>query len=135
VNEGLVATRRPRLNQRLRQIPLGILLIAAVLGVLGLGSFAGGVYLMLEGGALRPWAAATALVMAPVVLYLAFQLLQLTRWAWVTLMALITLLFASSVIRFVFAPGLLIAPLMEIVFEATAAYYLLRPRVRAAFGR
>lgn len=130
-----IAGESGSLNARLRTVPLGVLVIAAFIGILGLGSVAAGVYLVVQERTIGLWAALTGLVAGPLILYLALQLIRLARWSWLALVVLVWLLFLSSVIQFVVAPGVVASQLAEIVVEVTLAYYLLRPRVIAAFGR
>jgi hypothetical protein len=120
---------------QLSRVPLGVLLIAALFAILSAGSLLGGLYLLFLDGSIGAWAAVMALLAAPLSLYFAMRLTSLAPWTWMALVVLIWFLFLSSVLRFVATPGLVIAQLGEIVLEVSAAYYLLRPSVRAAFGR
>jgi hypothetical protein len=126
--------QRADLASRLRRAPLGVLLMSSLFSILGLGSAAGGAYLLLTGGAVSLWAAAIALVIAPTSLYFAYHLAGLAHWAWLALLAMVGLLFVSSVVRVAVTPGLQLHPFLEIAGEAIVAFYLLRPSIRAAFG-
>jgi hypothetical protein len=116
-----------------RRAPLGILLIAAFCGMIGLGSMAGSIYLILASGNLSLWAGVVAL-MGPVFLYLAYNLVQLAPWTYMALIVLIVLLFLSSLARIVISPRPLSA-FGEILVELAIAFYLTRPGQRRAFAR
>ena len=124
-----------RWGDRLRRIPAGILLIAALLVILGVGSITGGAYLLLQDGTVSLWAVATGLIAGPAILYLAYHLVRLTYWTWTTLIVLLVLMAASSLVRLLVVPGLSIAPIGELVVEVLAAAYLTRPGVKGAFRR
>lgn len=119
----------------LRRAPLGVTVLGALLFLLGAGLVVGGVFLALsrrEAGWV-PWAA--ALLAGPAVIYMALHLLRLSRWAWLTMVLLVMLLLASSLVRVLAAPGELVAPLAEIAVELALLLYLGRAPVRRAFGR
>ena len=118
----------------LRTLPTGILLMIAFLLILGVSALAGGVYLLLRAEPVSAWAVGTGLVGGPAILYLAFHMRRLERWTWMTLMVMLALMAASSVVRLVVSPGPSIAPIGELVIEAAAAFYLTRPSVRDRFG-
>ena len=132
---GRPGTAGPGLTARLRSVPIGVLVIAAFFGILGLGSVTAGLYMVVQERSIGLWAAVTGLLGGPLILYLAWHMLRLSRWSWLALMVLVWMLFLSSVVRFVVAPGLAVSQLGEVVLEVAIAYYLLRPRVLAAFGR
>jgi hypothetical protein len=121
------------LTERIRRLPLGILLLAALSAILGLGSTLGGLYLVIEGGA-TIWAVAVAILAGPTLLYLAYHLMRLAHWTWLALMVLAGLLFASSVVRIAVAPRVPLPALAEIIVQAAVAFYLVRPRIRSRFG-
>jgi hypothetical protein len=123
-----------RLVARLRYAPFGILLIAALLAIGGIGSIAGGIFLILQDGSLTPWAAVISIFTGPAAFYLAYHLVALERWTWLALLFVVGLLFLSSVLRLAVSPGLSLAPLAEIAIEITAALYLLRAAIRESFG-
>lgn len=113
---------------------MGVITLSALLAILGGASLVGGLYLGLTGATAWP-AWLTALVVGPVALYLAVRLLTLTRWAWLALVVLCTLLLVSSCARLLLLPGLYVAPVAELLVEVGVLVYLWRPAVRAAFRR
>ncbi|HUE97564.1 MAG TPA: hypothetical protein VMN39_12965 [Longimicrobiaceae bacterium] len=121
-------------SKRLRQTPTGMLLISALLAIIGFGSLFAGVYLLMEQRQVSYWGVATGMIGGPALLYLAYHLVRFTRWTWLALIVLLALMAASSVLRLVVAPGLGIAPAVELIIEAAAAYYLMRPGIRSRFG-
>lgn len=121
--------------QRLRtRLPLGILLIAAILMMLGGGSLLGSAFLLLRGDGVGYWAPVASLAFGSAALYLRYCLLRLVEWSWRALLFLLALLFLSSVLRLLAGPTLRVAPLLEIGAELVCAIYLTRPRVRALFA-
>ena len=120
--------------QRLRETPTGILLISAFLVVLGFGSLFGGLWVVMSQGDISYWAIATGVIGGPALFYLAYNLIHFARWTWMTLIALIVLMAASSVLRLLVDPGMGIAPTGELLVEAIAAYYLTRPSIRRRFS-
>jgi hypothetical protein len=124
---------RPAMSDRDRAPPLGILLLAGLFAFLGLGSLSGGVYLLIETRTLSSWAALTAFGLAPVLLYLAYHLYRLRRWAWLSMVVLVSLLFLSTLVRLLLAPGWPLPAFAEIAGELALAYYLARPGVRTRF--
>jgi hypothetical protein len=122
------------LAARARGAPLGILLIAAILAVIGIGSVSVGLYLALADGVPSLWAGLIAIVVGPTILYLAYHLLSLTRWAWIALLVVTGLLFVSSLVRIAVTPEFPVVALMEIIAELALAYYLTRGRLRGKFG-
>lgn len=122
-------------GDRLRQTPIGIMMIAALLTILGVGSLAGGGYLLLEREAVSLWGVAAGLIGGAAILYLTYNLVQLVRWTWMTLVVLLALMTVSSVLRLFVVPEIAIAPIAELLIEAVAAYYLTRPSIRRRFGR
>jgi hypothetical protein len=134
VPEATLAPAIARLAAKARTAPLGILLIAAVLAVIGVGSVTVGVYLALSDGVPSLWAGTIALVVAPTILYLAYHLLSLARWAWVALLVVTGLLFVSSLVRIAVTPEFPVAATLEIVAELVLAFYLTRAGIRGKFG-
>jgi hypothetical protein len=124
----------PRLAVRIRHAPFGVLVLAAILATLGAGIVAGGLYLVVTDPALRWWAAVSSLLLGPLVLYVAVELVRLAHWTWLTLVIVGGLLLASSVLRLVLAPGLPRAPLLEVGVTLTALFYITRPAIRRSFG-
>jgi hypothetical protein len=119
----------------LRRAPLGVVVLSSVLGLLGSGFFLGGAWLAFARRDVG-WAVwAGALVVGPLILYVAVRLLCLTSWAWSTMILLVGLLLASSVFRLMVTPGIPTVPIVEILLELGALAYMLRPGVRRAFGR
>jgi hypothetical protein len=131
--EGLNRSGRDFIT-RLRVAPLGILFLAALLAIIGIGSIAGGCYLLLVSGSLSTWAAGTALMAGPAILYLTYHLVGLAHWTWRALMVLIGLLVVSSIVRIAVTPGFAAGPVVEITLETLFAAYLLRPTVRRRFA-
>lgn len=126
--------RGPGGGQRLRRgLPLGILLITAMLTMLGGGSLLGGAFLLLRGDGVGYWAPVASLAFGSAALYLRYCLLRLVEWSWRALLFLLALLFLSSVLRLLAAPTPRVAPLLEIGVELVCVLYLTRPRVRALF--
>ena len=123
-----------RISAAIRTTPLGILLVAALFAMIGLGTTVAGFYLMIEWGSLTLWAALVALVIGPTILYLTYHMVRLSEWAWMALVCLAALLLISSVARLVVSPSP-VSPIGEIVVELLLLFYLTRPKVRANFGR
>lgn len=119
----------------LRRAPLGILVVGFALLLLGAGFVAGGVYLGLA-RADTGWVAwGGAVVIGPLLFYVAVHLLRLSSWAWLALVGLMALLLASALARFLLAGPHPLAPLLEMCVEIVLLVYLTRPSVRRAFGR
>lgn len=118
----------------IRRAPLGVLVIGVVLFLLGGMLVVGGVYLALARRDTGWFAWLSALLLGPVTVYLALHLVRRTPWAWLTMILLLGLLIASSVVRAVGSPSPF-APLGELVLEAACLAYLVRAPVRRAFGR
>lgn len=76
----------------------------------------------------------TGVVLGPLFGYMAYHLLRLTGWAWLTLVLLTVLLLASSIILTFITPDLSRHPLVEIAAEVLLLVYLMRPSVRGAFA-
>lgn len=123
-------------ERRLREAPLGVLVLSMMLGVLGAGIMVAGVYLGLArpGAGWAVWLGAGAI--GPLILFVGIRLLSLASWTWGMLVVLLVLLLISSCARAVLTPGVLpTVPAVEIVVEVAALAYLASPRVRRAFGR
>lgn len=119
----------------IRRAPLGVLALATFLAFLGAGFLLGGFYLIFAATALG-WAGwAMLLLAAPLTLYMALHLVLLTRWAWSAMVFLLLLLLLSSLVRALLSPGVPVAAFAELVLEVLFLGYLLRPRIRTAFGR
>lgn len=127
--EGLMVVRN------VRRAPLGIVVVATLLLILGVGLVAGGAYLLLYDPTATAWAALSALVLGPATLYLTYHLVQLAPWTWLALVILIALLTLSTFIRGIVSPGIPIPAVIELLFEAGVLAYLTREPVRRAFGR
>jgi hypothetical protein len=123
----------PDLATSARRTPLGILLLTAVLGVIGTGSTLAGAWVTIVEGGRSVGAGLAGLIIGPSIVYLAWSLLFRARWAWVTLLAVIGLLFISSVARIFLSPDAVGPAVLEILVEAVACWYLVRPRIRAHF--
>ncbi len=122
-----------RIATKARDAPLGILLIAALLGIGGAGAVMAGGYLALTGGGAALPSAGIAIIVGVAVLYLVSNLLTLARWTWVALIALVVLLLVSSVARLFLLPDALGVLLAEIALEIVIGYYLTRERIRTRF--
>jgi hypothetical protein len=124
-----------RWGEAVRRTPVGVLLLAGLLGVLGAGFVVGAAYLALA----RPepgWVPAVmGLGAGPLALYVALHLLRLTHWAWLAMVLSLLLLLASSAWRLLTAPQRPGVAIAEIVLEVLALLYLARRRVRTAFMR
>lgn len=118
-----------------RRAPLGILVLAVLLGVMGVGLLLGAVHVFLSGREFGPTALAAAFVFGPLCLYLAVHLIRLSRWAWLAMMALVALLLISSTARAVLTTGPRFLPVAEIAVELLFLVYLRRRDIRGAFGR
>jgi hypothetical protein len=118
-----------------RPTPAGIAVLAMALCLLAAGFVFGGAYLALA-RADTGWVAwAAALVVGPLLIYVALHLVLLTRWAWLVMVLLLGLLLTSSIIRAAREPGIPVAPGVEVVIELGLLGYLFRRSVRQAFGR
>jgi hypothetical protein len=122
------------ISRAIRTTPLGILLVAAVLAMIGLGTIVAGFYLMIEEGSLTLWASIVALVIGPTILYLTYHMVRRTHWAWMALVCLGALMLISSLVRLFVSPSP-VSPAGEIVIELLLLFYLTRPKMRASFGR
>ena len=60
---------------------------------------------------------------------------RLTHWAWLAMVLVLALLFASSAWRLWVSPPPPVVPLVEMTLELACLAYLSRPRVRGAFAR
>lgn len=122
------------MSAAIRSTPLGILLVAALFAMIGLGTIVAGFYLMIERGSLTLWASIVALVIGPTILYMTYHMVRRSHWAWTALVCLVGLLLVSSVVRLVVSPSP-VSPIGEIVVELLLLFYLTRPKMRANFGR
>lgn len=120
--------------RRVASAPFGVLVMAALLGLLGAGLLATALYLLLTQAAVHWPTLAAAVAAAPLLLFFASQLLLLRRWTWLTSIILLALLLASSVVRAANAGEVPFAPVAEIVLELLFLGYLLRPQLRRSFG-
>lgn len=121
--------------ESVRRAPAGILVLGVALTLLGLGFVGGGLYLGLTRDDAGWVALAAGLLVGPVLLYLSLHLVRLTAWAWLAVVILLALLFASSVTRALSSPEAGLSPIGEIVVEVGFLLYLWSPGVRRAFGR
>lgn len=124
---------RERWGEVFRRAPFGILVVSAMLALVGAGFVLAGVWQIAIGRPLGWWAVAAALLLGPLVLYVALHLVRLSHWAWLAMCALLCLLLASSVWRLLATPPPAASPLAEIVLEVLTLLYLYRRHVRAAF--
>lgn len=122
------------LSVRLRTIPMGVLVLAALFGLVGVASVGVGMFLLLDVGSLSPWAGIVGLLIGPSVLYLAYGLVRLARWTWLSLAVLVGLLFVSSLIRLAASSGFPAAAIAELAVEVALLVYITRPDLRRAFG-
>lgn len=120
---------------RLGRVPLGVLVLGAVLAFLGAGLLVAGVYLAVARADVGRLAAAATIIVGPLAVYVALSLVRLARWAWLAIILLLTLLLGSSVVRLVYSPGLPMESIGEIALEIVSLLYLGRRRVRGAFDR
>jgi hypothetical protein len=118
-----------------RTAPIGVLVIGFLLLVIGLGFLLGGtVYVVSGRGA--GWPIWLMLFGAgPLVIYVAVHFVSRQGWAWITIVAMLFLILLSAALRAATASVFPVMPLAEILLCAAAIAYLLRPRVRGAFGR
>ncbi len=118
----------------IRSAPLGVLILCALLFFLGAGFVLGGFFLAMARGDTGWMAWVLALAIGPTALYLAVHLLLLTSWSWLAMIALLGLLLASSVVRAVGSPDVVLSPLGEIAVEGVCLLYMARRPTRRAFG-
>jgi len=123
----------PKLAASARATPLGILLLAAVLGVIGTALILAGIWVMVAGGTSWVGAGIAGILVGPAILYLVRQLIYGAQRAWTTLLVATTLLFISSMARIVLSPDAAGAALLEIAVESGMVWYLTRPRIRRHF--
>lgn len=121
-------------SSRLREVPAGVLVLAALLAFLAGGTLFGGAYLLFTRTQVGGLGWAMILVAAPLSLYMAVQLVRRTRWAWRTTVIMVALLLLSSIARALLAPRFPAAALGEVALEVIVLIYLALPRVRASFG-
>ena len=119
----------------LKQAPLGVVVLSALLVLLGSGFTLAGIYLALSrrGAGWAIWLGVVAI--GPLIVYVGVRLLTLTAWAWGTMVLLVALLLLSSLVRALYTAGFPTVPVFEIALELGALAYLTRPAVRRAFGR
>ncbi len=117
-----------------RRAPIGVLVLGALLFFVGAGFILAGVFFLLLGTVGIPFGGVIMLLVGPLFLYVALQLVLLQRWAWLAIVALLALLLVSSLIRAFTAEEIPIAPLFEVVVQLGTLAYLTRPRVRGAFA-
>lgn len=119
----------------LRSAPTGVVVLSTLLGLVGSGLALSGLYLALARRDVG-WAVwGAALVVGPLVVFVAVRLLSLAAWTWSTMILLLVLLLISSGIRLVVTPGVALVPIVEMLVEAGAIAYLARRGVRDAFRR
>lgn len=122
-----------RWSDSIRAAPLGVLVLAGLLAVLGGAVVVAGVYQAVSSREVGWFALASALLLGPVALYLALHLVRGARWAWMAALMLLLLLLGSSLVRAAGSRDLPLSPLVELAVEAAAIAYLLRPAVRRRF--
>jgi hypothetical protein len=110
-----------------------VTVLAALFGIIGGGMLLGGIYFSLSEPAPGWMPLLTGVVFGPLAIYLAYHLLRLTHWAWLTLLILTVLLLGSSIARAAAGPPIAKQPLVEIALELGLLLYLRRPAVRGAF--
>lgn len=122
-------------TRAIRNAPIGVLALAALLCFVAAGSILGGIY-QIASAAEMGWAGwLMLLVAAPVTLYMAIHLIRRTPWAWSAMVMALLLLLLSSILRALFSPGVPLAAFGEIALELLCLGYLSRERIRAAFRR
>ncbi|HET8656554.1 MAG TPA: hypothetical protein VFL93_13625, partial [Longimicrobiaceae bacterium] len=99
------------------------------------GFLIAGVYLAVARADVARLAAGAAIVVGPLVVYVALSLVRLAHWAWLAMVLLLALLLGSSVARLLYSPGFPTESIGEIAVESAALLYLSRRRIRGAFGR
>jgi hypothetical protein len=122
-------------SEVIRRAPTGILVLGTLLFFIGAGFVLGGAYLGLTREDVGWGAWATALLMGPVVVYVALHLVRLTRWAWLSMVLTLALLLISSIARALGSSEIPLAPLLEAVAEIGFLAYLSRPPIRRAFRK
>lgn len=133
---GVLRGRAAIWERRLRNAPMGVLVLSMMLGLLGAGIMVAGVYLGLAGPGAGWGVWLGAVAAGPLILFVGIRLLSLASWTWGMLVVLLVLLLVSSCARAVLTPGTLpTVPMVEIALELAALAYLATPRVRRAFGR
>jgi hypothetical protein len=118
-----------------RRPPVGVLVLAGLLGFLGAGFIVSSAYLAIAEPRSALGFAVAGLGAGPLAIYVALHLIRLTHWAWLALMLALVLLLASSAWRLLTAPPPRIVPIAELVVELLAVFYLTRPSVRGSFTR
>ena len=124
-----------RWSELLLRPPIGVLVLAGLLSVLGAGFVVGAAYLTLAGPEVGWVPLAMGLGAGPLSLFVAIHLVRLTHWAWLAMVLVLLLLLASSIWRLWVSPPPPTVPVLEIVLELLGLTYLSRPRVRGAFAR
>ena len=119
----------------LRRVPVGVLLLAGALGVLGAGLVLGAAYVLLARHGVGWVPVLVGAGTGPLAIYVALHLVRLTHWSWQAMVISLALLLVSSCWRLVGSPPPPIAPLAEIAVETAFLVYLFRPHVRAAVRR
>lgn len=109
-------------------------MLATLFAIVGGGMVVGGAYYTLSESDAGWMPLATGIVLGPLSLYTAYHLLRLTHWGWLTLLILILLLLASSLLRAFMSASVATALIAELAVEAAILLYLLRPSVRRAFN-
>lgn len=112
-----------------------MLVVGALFFFVGGGLVVGGAYLLLTGHLRSPAVWGITLVAGPLAVYAALEFVQMRWWSWVAVVALLVLLIVSALYRAAAARGgVPVAPLAEALLQGMALLYLVRPRVRRAFG-
>jgi hypothetical protein len=118
-----------------REAPIGVLVLGFLLLLVGAGLILGGAVFAISGGA-RSWPVWVFLFGAgPLAIHLALHFVYRRGWAWAAVVVMLVLTAVTSAFRAAVAEVFPVVPLVEIGVSLAVIAYLLRPRVRAAFGR
>jgi hypothetical protein len=130
-----VRVPRDEWAQVFRSAPIGVLVLGFMLLLVGAGLMLGGAVFFISGQA-TSWPVWLVLFGAgPLAMYVALQFVSGQAWAWVTVVSMLVLVLASSLVRAVGAEVLPVVPLSEMLASLAVLAYLLRPRVRQVFSR
>ena len=118
-----------------RETPLGVLVLGGLLAFLGAGFVVGAAYFTIASPEVGWVPILMGVVAGPLAIYVGMHLVRRTHWAWLAMVLVLVLLFASSAWRLWVSPPPPVVPIFEMALELSCLAYLSRPRVRAAFTR